>query len=167
MSRVYNFQQGQQFYRKSIKINSRKMLDTKGTSMSVMKWVIAQRLSRESLHPWELTWEKRETWIFLTTIRVPVSAREPPSSLPWYRWTLWKMVADYIVTGQWAKKRQWSAKYGKVNKIASSQEKKTRRSHIYQIALTFRFQDADYVYVFGQKTIQFTPNLRTSEYKRP
>ena len=33
-------------------------------------------------------------------------------------------VADYIVTGQWAKKAyQEAQKYGKVNKIASSEDK--------------------------------------------
>ena len=55
-------------------------------------------------------------------------------------------VADYIVTGQWAKKAyQEAAKYGKANKIASSEDKTF--SYIPDCSDLQISKDADYVYL--------------------
>ena len=55
-------------------------------------------------------------------------------------------VADYIVTGQWAKKAyQEAAKYGKANKIASSEDKTF--SYIPDCSDLQISKDADYVYI--------------------
>ena len=64
-------------------------------------------------------------------------------------------VADYIVTGQWAKKAyQEAAKYGKVNKIASSEDKTF--SYIPDCSDLPISEDADYVYICENNTIYGT-----------
>ena len=73
-------------------------------------------------------------------------------------------VADYIVTGQWAKKRQEAEKYGKVNVIASSADKTF--SYIPDCSDLPIDDDADYVYICENNTIYGTKYKRTSEYER-
>ena len=71
-------------------------------------------------------------------------------------------VADYIVTGQWAKKAAAEAsKYGKVNKIASSEDKTF--SYIPDCSDLPVDEDADYVYICENNTIYGTNsrNFRT------
>lgn len=64
-------------------------------------------------------------------------------------------VADYIVTGQWAKKAyQEAAKYGKANKIASSEDKTF--SYIPDCSDLPISKDADYVYICENNTIYGT-----------
>ena len=64
-------------------------------------------------------------------------------------------VADYIVTGQWAKKAyQEAQKYGKVNKIASSEDKTF--SYIPDCSDLPVSPDADYVYICENNTIYGT-----------
>ena len=64
-------------------------------------------------------------------------------------------VADYIVTGQWAKKAwQEAAKYGKANKIASSEDKTF--SYIPDCSDLPISEDADYVYICENNTIYGT-----------
>ena len=64
-------------------------------------------------------------------------------------------VADYIVTGQWAKKAyQEAAKYGKANKIASSEDKTF--SYIPDCSDLPVSKDADYVYICENNTIYGT-----------
>jgi len=64
-------------------------------------------------------------------------------------------VADYIVTGQWAKKAwQEAAKYGKANKIASSEDQTF--SHIPDCSDLPVSEDADYVYICENNTIYGT-----------
>ena len=64
-------------------------------------------------------------------------------------------VADYIVTGQWAKKAyQEAAKYGKANKIASSEDKTF--SYIPDCSDLQISKDADYVYICENNTIYGT-----------
>lgn len=61
-------------------------------------------------------------------------------------------VADYIVTGQWAKKAyQEAQKYGRVNKIASSEDKTF--SYIPDCSDLSVSPDADYVYICENNTI--------------
>ena len=63
--------------------------------------------------------------------------------------------ADYIVTGQWAKKAaQEAEKYGKVNIIASSADK--TYSYIPDVSDLPISQDADYVYICENNTIYGT-----------
>ena len=64
-------------------------------------------------------------------------------------------VADYIVTGQWAKKAyQEAAKYGKAVKIASSEDKTF--SYIPDCSDLPVSEDADYVYICENNTIYGT-----------
>lgn len=64
-------------------------------------------------------------------------------------------VADFIVTGQWAKKAyQEAAKYGKVNKIASSEDQTF--SYIPDCSDLPISEDADYVYICENNTIYGT-----------
>lgn len=64
-------------------------------------------------------------------------------------------VADFIVTGQWAKKAyQEAAKYGKVNKIASSEDQTF--SYIPDCLDLPISEDADYVYICENNTIYGT-----------
>ena len=64
-------------------------------------------------------------------------------------------VADYIVTGQWAKKAYTEAqKYGKINKIASSEDKTF--SYIPNCDNLDISPDADYVYICENNTIYGT-----------
>ena len=64
-------------------------------------------------------------------------------------------VADYIITGQWAKKAAAEAeKYGKVNRIASSADKTF--SYIPDCSDLPVSEDADYVYICENNTIYGT-----------
>lgn len=64
-------------------------------------------------------------------------------------------VADYIVTGQWAKKAYEEAqKYGKANKIATSEDKTF--SYIPDCSDLPISEDADYVYICENNTIYGT-----------
>lgn len=64
-------------------------------------------------------------------------------------------VADYIVTGQWAKKAyQEAAKYGRVNQIASSEDQMF--SYIPDCSDLPISEDADYVYICENNTIYGT-----------
>lgn len=64
-------------------------------------------------------------------------------------------VADYIITGQWAKKAAAEAKrYGKVNEVASSADKTF--SYIPDVSKIKVSDDADYVYICHNNTIYGT-----------
>ncbi|MBO7710101.1 MAG: 3-phosphoserine/phosphohydroxythreonine transaminase [Lachnospiraceae bacterium] len=64
-------------------------------------------------------------------------------------------VADYIVTGQWAKRAyQEAARYGKANKIASSEDRTF--SYIPDCSDLPISDDADYVYICENNTIYGT-----------
>lgn len=64
-------------------------------------------------------------------------------------------VADYIITGQWAKKAWKEAcKYGKANAIASSEDKTF--SYIPDCSDLPISEDADYVYICENNTIYGT-----------
>ena len=64
-------------------------------------------------------------------------------------------VADYIVTGQWAKKAyQEAQKYGKINKVATSEDKTF--SYIPDCSNLDISPDADYVYICENNTIYGT-----------
>ena len=63
--------------------------------------------------------------------------------------------ADYIITGQWAKKAaQEAEKYGKVNRIASSEDQ--TYSYIPDCSDLPVSEDADYVYICENNTIYGT-----------
>lgn len=64
-------------------------------------------------------------------------------------------VADYIVTGHWAKRAYTEAqKYGKINKVASSEDKNF--SYIPDCSDLPISEDADYVYICENNTIYGT-----------
>ena len=73
-------------------------------------------------------------------------------------------VADYIVTGQWAKKAAAEAsKYGKVNKIASSEDKTFSYSLTVRICRLMKMQ----IMYISAKIIQLRNQIQgTSEHER-
>ena len=73
-------------------------------------------------------------------------------------------VADYIVTGQWAKKAFKEAqKYGKANAVASSEDKTF--SYIPDCSDLPIDDDADYVYICENNTIYGTKFQHPSQYQ--
>ena len=69
-------------------------------------------------------------------------------------------VADYIVTGQWAKKAyQEASLYGKANKIASSEDKTF--SYIPDCSDLPISEDADYVYICENNTTIYGTKFKT------
>ena len=74
-------------------------------------------------------------------------------------------VADYIITGQWAKKAaQEAEKYGKVNRVASSADKTF--SYIPDCSDLPISEDADYVYICENNTIYGTKYKQLPNTKR-
>ena len=74
-------------------------------------------------------------------------------------------VADYIITGQWAKKACSRSRRNTV-KLTVSHPLKIRHFLISRIALIFRFLKMQIMYIFV-KIIRFMEqNSRTSEYQR-
>ena len=72
--------------------------------------------------------------------------------------------ADYIVTGQWAKKAwQEAQKYGKANKIASSEDKTF--SYIPDCSDLDISPNADYVYICENNTIYGTKFRGTAKHE--
>ena len=66
-------------------------------------------------------------------------------------------VADFIITGQWAKKAyQEASRYGKANILASSEDK---HIHIFQIVLTFLYQKMQIMYMYAITTRSMEQNI--------
>ena len=74
-------------------------------------------------------------------------------------------VADFIITGQWAKKAyQEASRYGKANILASSEDK--TYTYIPDCSDLPVSEDADYVYVCYNKHDLWNKISADSKYKR-
>ena len=155
MSRVYNFSAGPAVLPEEVlKEAAAEMLDYKGTGMSVME------MSHRSKAYEEIITEAEQDLRDLMNIpdNYKVLFLQGGASLQFAMVPMNLMknkVADYIVTGQWAKKAyQEACKYGKANKIASSEDKTF--SYIPDCSDLPISEDADYVYICENNTIYGT-----------
>ena len=155
MSRVYNFSAGPAVLPESVlKSAAEEMLDYKGCGMSVMEMSHRSKVFEEIIKTAES--DLRELMHIPDNYKVLFLQGGASEQFAMIPMNLMKnKVADYIVTGQWAKKAyQEAAKYGKVNKIASSEDKTF--SYIPDCSDLPISEDADYVYICENNTIYGT-----------
>ena len=155
MSRVYNFSAGPAVLPESVlKSAAEEMLDYKGCGMSVMEMSHRSKAFEEIIKTAES--DLRELMHIPDNYKVLFLQGGASQQFAMIPMNLMKnKVADYIVTGQWAKKAyQEAAKYGKVNKIASSEDKTF--SYIPDCSDLPISEDADYVYTCENNTIYGT-----------
>ena len=155
MARVYNFSAGPAVLPESVlKEAAEEMLDYKGSGMSVME------MSHHSKWFDDIIKDAEKDLRDLMNIpdNYKVLFLQGGASLQFAAIPMNLMknrVADYIVTGQWAKKAFNEAKiYGKANKIASSEDKTF--SYIPDCSDLPISEDADYVYICENNTIYGT-----------
>jgi len=155
MGRVYNFSAGPAVLPEEVLQEiAAEMMDYHGTGMSVMEMSHRSRDFDEIIQTAEQD--------FRDLLQVPDSykvlflqggAHLQFAAVPMN--LMKNRAADYIVTGQWAKRAYMEAqKYGKVNKIASSEDK--TYSYIPDCSDLPVSKDADYVYICENNTIYGT-----------
>ena len=155
MSRVYNFSAGPAILPESVlKEAADEMFDYKGTGMSVMEMSHRSKAYEEIINAAEA--DLRELMNIPDNYKVLFLQGGASQQFAMIPMNLMKnKVADFIVTGQWAKKAyQEAAKYGKANKIASSEDKTF--SYIPDCSDLPISEDADYVYICENNTIYGT-----------
>ena len=153
--RVYNFSAGPAVLPEEVlKEAAAEMLDYQGTGMSVMEMSHRSKAFQQIIDDAEA--DLRELMNIPDNYKVLFlqgGASQQFAAIPL---NLMKNgVADYIVTGQWAKKAyQEAQKFGKANKIASSEDKTF--SYIPDCSDLPISEDADYVYICENNTIYGT-----------
>ncbi|MGN0308696.1 MAG: 3-phosphoserine/phosphohydroxythreonine transaminase [Lachnospiraceae bacterium] len=155
MSRVYNFSAGPAVLPEEVlKEAAEEMLDYRGCGMSVME--MSHRSKAYETIIKEAEADLRELMEIPDNYKVLFLQGGASQQFAMIPMNLMKnKVADYIVTGQWAKKAyQEAAKYGKANKIASSEDETF--SYIPDCSDLPISQDADYVYICENNTIYGT-----------
>ncbi len=155
MARVYNFSAGPAVLPESVlKEAAEEMLDYKGSGMSVMEMSHRSKWFDDIIKDAEK--DLRELMNIPDNYKVLFlqgGASQQFAAIPMN--LMKNRVADYIVTGQWAKKAFAEAKiYGKANKIASSEDKTF--SYIPDCSDLPISEDADYVYICENNTIYGT-----------
>lgn len=155
MGRVYNFSAGPAVLPEEVlREAAAEMLDYRGCGMSVME--ISHRSGIFDTIIGEAETDLRELMGIPSHYKVLFlqgGAYQQFAAIPMN--LMKNRVADYIVTGQWAKKA-WkeAAKYGKANCIASSEDKTF--SYIPDCSDLPVSPDADYVYICENNTIYGT-----------
>ena len=155
MARVYNFSAGPAVLPESVlKEAAEEMLDYRGTGMSVME------MSHRS-KPFQTIIDEAEADL-RSLMNIPDNykvlflqggASQQFAAIPMN--LMKNKVADYIITGQWAKKAYQEAKlYGTANAIASSADKTF--SYIPDCSDLPISENADYVYICENNTIYGT-----------
>jgi len=155
MARIYNFSAGPAVLPEEVlKEAADEMLDYKGTGMSVME--MSHRSKAYDTIIKEAEADLRELMNIPDNYKVLFLQGGASQQFAMIPMNLMKnKVADYIVTGQWAKKAyQEAAIYGKANKIASSEDKTF--SYIPDCSDLPISEDADYVYICENNTIYGT-----------
>ena len=155
MSRVYNFSAGPAVLPEEVlREAADEMLDYRGTGMSVMEMSHRSKAFAGIIREAEA--DIRDLMQIPDNYRVLFLQGGASQQFAMIPMNLMKnKVADYIVTGQWAKKAyQEAQKYGKVNKIASSEDKTF--SYIPDCSDLPVSPDADYVYICENNTIYGT-----------
>ena len=155
MSRVYNFSAGPAVLPEEVlKEAADEMLDYRGTGMSVMEMSHRSKAFETIIQEAEA--DLRELMDIPDNYKVLFLQGGASQQFAMIPMNLMKnRVADYIVTGQWAKKAyQEASLYGKANKIASSEDKTF--SYIPDCSDLPISEDADYVYICENNTIYGT-----------
>lgn len=155
MKRVYNFSAGPAVLPEEVlREAAEEMLNYKGTGMSVMEMSHRSKAFEEIINNAEKS--LRELMNIPDNYKVLFLQGGASQQFAMIPMNLMKnKVADYIVTGQWAKKAAAEAKiYGKVNILASSADKTfTYIPDLKDIKVS---EDADYVYICHNNTIYGT-----------
>lgn len=155
MSRVYNFSAGPAVLPEEVlKEAAAEMLDYKGTGMSVMEMSHRSKAFEEIIQDAEQ--DLRDLMNIPDNYKVLFLQGGGSTQFAMVPMNLMKnRVADYIITGQWAKKAAAEAKrYGKVNELVSSADKTF--SYIPDVSNIKVSDDADYVYICHNNTIYGT-----------
>ena len=155
VSRVYNFSAGPAVLPEEVlKEAVAEMLDYKGCGMSVMEMSHRSQVFDDIIK--EAEQDLRDLMHIPDNYKVLFLQGGASQQFAMIPMNLMKnKVADYIVTGQWAKKAyQEAQKYGKVNKIATSEDKTF--SYIPDCSDLPVSPDADYVYICENNTIYGT-----------
>ena len=155
MSRVYNFSAGPAVLPEEVlKEAQEEMLDYRGCGMSVMEMSHRSKVFQNIIDEAEA--DLRYLMGIPSNYKVLFLQGGASLQFSMIPMNLMKNgVADYIVTGQWAKKAYAEAqKYGKANKIASSEDKTF--SYIPDCSDLAISPDADYVYICENNTIYGT-----------
>ena len=155
MARVYNFSAGPAVLPEEVlREAAEEMLDYKGTGMSVME--MSHRSKAYDTIIKEAEADLRELMNIPDNYKVLFLQGGASQQFAMIPMNLMKnKVADYIVTGQWAKKAYQEAQiYGKANKIASSEDQTF--SYIPDCSDLPISEDADYVYICENNTIYGT-----------
>ena len=155
MSRVYNFSAGpavlpEEVLREAVA----EMMDYQGSGMSVMEMSHRSQVFDKIIK--EAEQDLRDLMNIPDNYKVLFLQGGASQQFAMIPMNLMKnKVADYIVTGQWAKKAfQEAQKYGKANKIATSEDKTF--SYIPDCSNLSISEDADYVYICENNTIYGT-----------
>lgn len=152
MSRIYNFSAGPaNLPEEVLKEAAEEMLDYNGTGMSVMEMSHRSK-AYDEIHNQALA-DIRELMNIPDNYKVMFLQGGAWTQFAMIPMNLMKnRVADYIITGQWAKKAYGEAKlYGKANAIASSEDKMF--TYIPDCSDLPISPDADYVYICQNNTV--------------
>jgi phosphoserine aminotransferase len=155
VGRIYNFSAGPAMLPVEVlKEAAEEMLDYRGTGMSVME--MSHRSKAYEAIIKETEKDLRELMNIPDNYKVLFLQGGASQQFAMIPMNLMKNgVADYIITGQWAKKAYQEAKiYGKANAIASSADKTF--SYIPDCSDLPISEDADYVYICENNTIYGT-----------
>ncbi len=155
MGRVYNFSAGPAVLPEEVlKEAANEMLDYKGTGMSVMEMSHRSKAYEEIIKTAEQ--DLRDLMNIPDNYKVLFLQGGASQQFAMIPMNLMKnKVADYIITGQWAKKAYQEAQmYGKANAIASSADETF--SYIPDCSDLPISEDADYVYICENNTIYGT-----------
>lgn len=155
MSRVYNFSAGPAVLPEEVlKEAQAEMMDYRGCGMSVMEMSHRSKVFDDLIHETEA--DLRELMQIPDNYKVLFLQGGASLQFSMIPMNLMKnRVADYIITGQWAKKAwQEAKKYGQANAIASSEDKTF--SYIPDCSDLPITEQADYVYICENNTIYGT-----------
>jgi len=155
MARVYNFSAGPAVLPEEVLMEAAaEMLDYNGTGMSVMEMSHRSKAYQQIIDEAEA--DLRDLMNIPDNYKVLFLQGGASQQFAMIPMNLMKNgVADYIITGQWAKKAyQEAQKYGKANAIASSADKTF--SYIPDCSDLPISEDADYVYICENNTIYGT-----------
>ena len=155
MARVYNFSAGPAVLPEEVlKEAAAEMLDYQGSGMSVMEMSHRSKTYQKIIDEAEA--DLRDLMQIPDNYKVLFLQGGASQQFAMIPMNLMKnKVADYIFTGQWAKKAwQEAQKYGKANAVASSADKTF--SYIPDCSDLPISEDADYVYICENNTIYGT-----------
>ena len=155
MSRVYNFSAGPAVLPEEVlQEAANEMFDYRGSGMSVMEMSHRSKTYQAIIDEAEA--DLRDLLNIPDNYKVLFLQGGASQQFAMIPMNLMKnKVADYIITGQWAKKAwQEAQKYGKANAVASSADKTF--SYIPDCSDLPISEDADYVYICENNTIYGT-----------